>query len=293
MGQPKVSIIIPAYNREKTLPRAIDSVLAQTYENWELLIVDDCSIDNTIELISQKYDDARIKIIKMPQNGGANRARNKGIQESNSEYILFLDSDDEINRQLIERQLHQLEITNAKACYTGADYYINGKYSNTVHPQREGNLEYFLFLNLKGLGASNSGFMIKKELLSKAGTWDNEFTNQDDLDFFVRIARYFDICYVEGCNSKIHIDTSNRISDNRAYVIHGEELFLKKHEKRIKELGLYHYVARKLARKYALHGNSLRKAYNTLFLAIKYRPWYLYAYLYILKLPILYLKKKK
>jgi hypothetical protein len=177
-------------------------------------------------------------------------------------------------------------------CYVGADFYIGDKYLNTVHPKVSGNLESFLFNNLKGLGASLSGFTVKSVVFDKIGYFDEVMPSQKDLDFFVRIARYFQIDYITGCNTKIRIDSDNRVMDNAKAIIEGEVIFFNKHKARIKELGLFHHVSRKLARKYALYQKNLPKAYKCLYESIKVNPLYLYSYLYALKLPMLYLKSK-
>jgi glycosyltransferase involved in cell wall biosynthesis len=91
----KVSIVTPLYNCSDYLEQTIQSILYQTYQNWEMIMVDDCSKDNSIE-IAQKYvaQDNRIKLIKLEQNSGAAVARNIAIEESKGRYIAFLDADD-------------------------------------------------------------------------------------------------------------------------------------------------------------------------------------------------------
>lgn len=88
-----VSIIMPNYNGEKYLKETIDSVLAQTYTNWELLFVDDCSTDNSVEIV-RSYKDERIKIFQNEVNSGAAISRNTALEAASGKYIAFLDSDD-------------------------------------------------------------------------------------------------------------------------------------------------------------------------------------------------------
>ena len=92
---PLVSIITPSYNAEKYIEETIKSVQNQTYKNWEMIIVDDISTDQSINII-KKYSesDKRIKYFILNEKGGASLARNKAIQEANGKYIAFLDSDD-------------------------------------------------------------------------------------------------------------------------------------------------------------------------------------------------------
>jgi glycosyltransferase involved in cell wall biosynthesis len=101
-----VSIITPNYNCEKYISQTIESVLAQTYMNWEMIIIDDCSTDNSYE-IAMEYStkDSRIKVYRMERNSGAALARNKAIELSQGEYIAFLDSDDLWIPEKLERQM--------------------------------------------------------------------------------------------------------------------------------------------------------------------------------------------
>ena len=102
----KVSIIMPAYNAEKYIEEAIYSVLAQTHKEWELIIIDDCSSDNT-EQIVLKYvsKDTRIRYLKNPVNLGVSKSRNLGIKKSKNDWIAFLDSDDCWENDKLEKQL--------------------------------------------------------------------------------------------------------------------------------------------------------------------------------------------
>lgn len=99
-----VSIIMPSYNTAKYIEESVNSVLAQTYTNWELLIVDDCSTDNTMEILS-KFADNRIRIFRNEQNSGAAVTRNKALREAKGRWIAFLDSDDLWLPEKLEKQL--------------------------------------------------------------------------------------------------------------------------------------------------------------------------------------------
>jgi glycosyltransferase involved in cell wall biosynthesis len=93
--EPLVSIITPAYKAEKYIESCIDSVVAQSYRNWELIIVDDCSPDNTAEVVKQRSDeDTRIKLISLEKNQGVVNARNTALDYASGQFIAFLDSDD-------------------------------------------------------------------------------------------------------------------------------------------------------------------------------------------------------
>lgn len=99
-----VSIIMPNYNSSCFIKQTIDSVIVQTYENWELIIVDDCSTDNSLEIIC-RYEDPRIRIIKNTENCGAAVSRNKAIEVANGRWIAFLDSDDLWNKNKLLKHI--------------------------------------------------------------------------------------------------------------------------------------------------------------------------------------------
>ena len=108
----KVSIIIPTYNREKSISKSIKSVLNQTYNDLEVIVVDDGSTDNT-EKIIKGIKDTRIKYIKLDKNKGACYARNVGIKKATGKYIAFNDSDDIFHKTKIEKQVMYLKKCNS------------------------------------------------------------------------------------------------------------------------------------------------------------------------------------
>lgn len=112
-----VSIIMPAYNCSRFIREAIDSVLAQTYTAWELLIVDDCSTDDTAAIIAS-YQDERIHYFRNEQNSGAALSRNKALREAKGKYIAFLDADDSWMPEKIEKQVAFMEQNGYAFTYT-------------------------------------------------------------------------------------------------------------------------------------------------------------------------------
>lgn len=124
---PKFSIVMPAFNSERYIQSAVESVLNQTESSWELLIVDDASRDSTVEII-KKYEDSdrRIAVYVRDKNGGAGVARNAGIEASKGRYIAFLDSDDIWYSEKLEKQGEAFERTGASLVY--------GAYDVAKHP---------------------------------------------------------------------------------------------------------------------------------------------------------------
>lgn len=118
-----VSIIMPSYNASRFIAESINSVLLQTYSDWELLIVDDCSRDNSVEIARKFADiDERVKIFSLEQNVGAAAARNVAIEQAKGQYIAFLDSDDVWNDNKLKKQLAFMK-QNSYA-FTFSDYYV-------------------------------------------------------------------------------------------------------------------------------------------------------------------------
>lgn len=114
-----VSIITPSYNCSKYVGKTIESIKAQTYQNWELLITDDCSSDNSIAIIEQyAKNDNRIKLFCMASNSGAAKARNNSIMQARGRYIAFCDSDDRWFPEKIEKQLKFMRSKNCALTYT-------------------------------------------------------------------------------------------------------------------------------------------------------------------------------
>ena len=112
-----VSIIMPSYNTGKFIAESIDCVLAQTYENWELIIVDDCSTDDTDTIVAG-YTDARIRYLKNEKNSGAAVSRNRALREAKGRWIAFLDSDDLWSPEKLEKQIAFMEENKYGFSYT-------------------------------------------------------------------------------------------------------------------------------------------------------------------------------
>ena len=120
-----VSIIVPVYNVEKYITETLDCVEAQTCPYWELLLVEDGSGDGTVEKIRdylEQRKDPRIRVIHQPSNGGAARARNRGLQEAKGRYIAYLDADDLWMPEKLERELAFLKEKNAAFAFTGYEF---------------------------------------------------------------------------------------------------------------------------------------------------------------------------
>ncbi|WP_342668062.1 glycosyltransferase family 2 protein [Carnobacterium funditum] len=119
LGNPKVSIITPVYNAEKFIANTIKSVRNQTFEDFEMILIDDCSQDNSEEIIQKISNiDQRIRYIRLKKNSGAAVARNTGLQAARGEYVAFIDSDDSWKKEKLEKQILFMKKNNAVFTYT-------------------------------------------------------------------------------------------------------------------------------------------------------------------------------
>jgi len=229
---PLVSVIIPTYNRANRLGRAVKSVLNQTFNNFELLIIDDGSEDNTHDIVSD-FSDSRIIYLKHETNKGPNAARNSGLGIAQGENIAFLDSDDEWLPTMLEKQLEALKLNKglsvvyARAYVQKADGdFISGtKFSLNGEVYKEaltqGYLSYMITL------------MVKKACFDKIGPFDEQFSNCDDDDICLRLAKEYRFGLIPDELAIIHLDKSTQISSQAKSYAEGWWKLFNKHESEI------------------------------------------------------------
>lgn len=135
-SEPLVSIITPAYNAEEFIVDTIQSVWTQDYQNWEMIIIDDHSTDNTVEVVKSFIQrDPRIRLIERSENGGTAKTRNAGLREAKGKYIAFLDSDDQWLPKKLTKQVAFMETTGHPFTYTA--FYRVQIFSNGVKKTKE------------------------------------------------------------------------------------------------------------------------------------------------------------
>ncbi len=180
------SIIIPAYNREGLIKVAIDSVLAQTFSNFEIIVVDDASKDRTCEVVSS-YTDPRVRLIRQPRNGERGKARNTGIENAKGRYICLLDSDDKfLSNHLENFNKHLIETGFQKALYFANAYNENVKGERSPRPQPS-YIESNKFAYILHYTFNPSRTCIDKQILLEM-TFDETVPGIEDLDLWLRIA---------------------------------------------------------------------------------------------------------
>lgn len=223
-----VSVIIPLYNRENTIQRAVDSVLNQTYTDIEVLVVDDGSTDHSVLMLHKYIDDDRVKVFCQKQNRGANAARNRGIREAKGEYIAFHDSDDAWVPDKLEKQLKCMETENYDVCFSSFKRFFTN--SSQVVPDISEQLSSIVVRERLKTGnvVGTPTLVVHRNVVKAIGMFDEEMPRLQDYEYAIRIAKKFDFGFVneplvmeyqtEGCIS------SNQESLHRAYA-----LLLKKH----------------------------------------------------------------
>ncbi len=184
----KVSIQMCTYNRAHYIKQAIDSVLSQTFTNWELLILDDCSTDNTESVLAEYLKDPRIKYIKNSENLGINKNRNKALSFSTGEYVAVLDSDDYwIDSNKLSDQIQFLD-NHKDYALIGTDMIIVNEegtmLKKVTYPSS--NFAIHKLLLLKNLFCHSSVIYRRQEIID-LGSYDESLPIWEDYDLWIRI----------------------------------------------------------------------------------------------------------
>ena len=213
-----VSVIIPTFNRASVFSRAVESVFSQTFKNFELIVIDDGSEDNTSEMIMKFGKPVRYFQI---QHSGVSKARNTGIEKANGEWISFLDSDDYWLPQKLEKQLAYLEIhPEYRICHTDEIWIKNGRRIN----QGKKHIKYsgwFFYPSLRLCLISPSTVIIHREVFNKAGKFDEDFKFVEDYELWLRITSRYPVGYV---SEKLIVKTGGH-SDQLSSSIEGIEKY--------------------------------------------------------------------
>ena len=228
---PKVSVIIPTKNRAHYVSSAIQSVLDQTFRDFEIILVDGASIDNTREVIG-KFDDERISYIREEKDRGASASRNTGIKRSRGRFIAFLDDDDLWMPSKLEKQLNLINKNpNIGVVYTGS-WRINnsGKVIGYNFPSLRGNI--FPKILKKNYVGGCSMILVRKECLEKVGLFDENLPGGEDFDLWIRLAKHYQFDYVRECLVLYRVH-EKRISTDPYRILRAKKLLYKKYSKEL------------------------------------------------------------
>lgn len=215
---PKISVIIPAYNRADILPRTINSVLNQTFKDFELIVIDDGSKDSTRQVVEEiAKRDSRVKYIWQENSGGAARPKNKAFRFCQGEFIAYLDHDDEWFPEKLQKQYDFFQNSSKKNLgLVSCNVLIVNQSNNTtgIHKMRNYNSIKDLLLEGGNYAFSNSSIMIPRKVVEIVGDRDESLKLFEDQDIFIRIAEagyVFD--FVDDVLIKYYIDDSNLSKD--------------------------------------------------------------------------------
>ena len=231
MKNPKVSVIIPTYNRENLIKRSINSLLSQTNQDFEIIIADDASTDNTAEVIKSFQSD-KIRYFRLEENSGQCVSRNRAIQMARGEYIGFLDSDDEWLPEKIEKQLSVFETSDDPklgAVYCG--FIEKDEIKNQTNIINRDNLRGDIYKSLlQGFCPSTpTMFLVKKKALEKVKGFDENLPTFVDYDLWLRIAKEgFTFDFVNEPLIVKYEHAGAQIAKDPAKRIEGLQLFLDK-----------------------------------------------------------------
>lgn len=214
-NSPLVSVIIPTYNRGYIIDRAIRSILNQTYQNFEIIIVDDGN-DNTEKMV-RKFKDDRIRYFHRNKKYGIPSARNFGIKKSKGKYIAFLDSDDEWLSFKLEEELKMLENNPSNIAFISSNYIVyfkNVKFLCKTFKTKEEALKRKIFEVTKFpiLQAT----LFKREIFQKIGLFDEHLRIYEDFDIFMRIVNSpYDFLIIDKPTAIMHIKNVDNITRSK------------------------------------------------------------------------------
>ncbi|MDJ0696186.1 MAG: glycosyltransferase [Mastigocoleus sp. MO_167.B18] len=275
-----ISVIIPVYNGEKTIENTIKSVLSQSINNFELIIINSASTDSTLEIISQ-FKDPRIKVFYYPKaNVAVNR--NRGFKHACSDFISFIDADDLWTKDKLELQYNAL-INNANAglVYSWTDCVDErGKFLRRCSYVNWSGDVYCKLL-LDDFIGSGSNVMIRRDAFVAVGGFDEILTNAQDTDMWIRLAAKYDfvcvpkpqilyrICNISMSSNVLGLEKSNLEVINRAY---SHSKAAQHQHLKIYSLGnLYKYLSYKALDVYPGKQNTFHTA-RFIFMCLKYDP---------------------
>jgi glycosyltransferase involved in cell wall biosynthesis len=255
---PLISVIIPAYNREKTLEICVKSILNQTYTDLEVIIVDDASTDRTVEIAHQLVkSDHRVRCLRHSSNLKAQAARNTGIKSAKGNWIAFLDSDDQWLPDSLELRFNLANSANVKVVYS--ECYVIRPDSPQEHwgmVPLSGNIYRHI---LQQPGPMFQSLLVAREALERIGFLDESIMTYQEWETSIRLSKHYEFAFVETPTFIYDCRGSDTMSKNMLKDAEGYRQILKKHFLEIvKHLGLpglaRHYQV--LASRYQLAGET-------------------------------------
>ena len=233
-----VSVIIPVYNHASELKRAIESVLNQTEQNFEVIVVDDGSEEN-IKEITDSFNDERISLIKNENHGNANVARNRGIAEARGEFVAMLDADDEYLPEHLKQRVDTIKTSDCDGIF-GSAYLFDGAKQKVKFSRPRGRRESMAdFLLTDGFCPTPSHFY--KANAARQIRWDKNLYRNQDYDFSIRFAREFKFICDTRPTVRVHWHIGYKQKLNNTHFA-SQKLFIEKHKEKISRSALVNYL---------------------------------------------------
>jgi O-antigen biosynthesis protein len=288
--RPRVSVIVPTYNRADVLPRAMRSVLAQTWTDFELLVVDDGSTDTTRTVVTG-LEDVRVRYLQQPSNGGVAAARNRGLREARGDFIAFLDSDDEWLPDKLAAQLAVFETAppDVGLVYTGVECVLQDGRRRVDLPEARGDV-YREMLGRNVIHGGGSNVLMRRNVVATVGFFDEGLRAIEDYEYWLRVTRFFAIDYVAAPLIRYYDPlTAERRSRALAANLESREWFFRKYAREMRRARMAHLfllksmrralaaqqpdvgAARRLAVRAVREAPTSRTAYEGLLTAMRFR----------------------
>jgi glycosyltransferase involved in cell wall biosynthesis len=265
-------VVIPVFNRPVAVRRAIDSVLVQTYQDFEILVVDDASTDHTASVVIA-VNDPRIILIRHTRRLGGSATRNSGIKASRAPYVAFLDSDDEWMPDKLHRQLALFarSSNDVGLVYTGFERQLPGG-EVTIHvPRRRSDLSRTLLID-NVVGGASVG-IVRREVFERVGLFDEALRSAQDVDFWLRVTEQFSADFVADVLVRIcQQNEADRITTDVASLISGRQVFFQKHRQKMERAGVVHLWLRDVGWLHHRLAGDRRTARSFYFAALRAKP---------------------
>ncbi|MAL18373.1 MAG: glycosyl transferase family 2 [Balneola sp.] len=240
---PEISVVIPSFNRPELLERAVKSVLNQTFHDVEIIVVDDASGEGDILSRVEKY--SNVKYLRNETNRGACYSRNRGISEAKGRYINFLDDDDILFPEKLEKQLYCFK-NNRDPSLGMVTCHANDERSGTLIVKQnkvKGDVHRKLLEKFAVSGIET--MLFKTEYVKEIGGFDEKLQSSHEYDLLIRFTEKYTVDYVDEVLTK-EFRSINQISTNFDKKIHGAKYLYKKHDERFKSVGILFWLKMKL-----------------------------------------------
>lgn len=268
IDSPRVSVVIPTFNRGKVIERSIRSVINQTFQDIEIIIVDDCSTDDTRDIVAG-FKDKRIKYICHKQNKGGAVARNTGINAARGEFIAFQDSDDVWVNEKLEKQMQVMSTASNDVGVVFTSYLLikNNRVSRVPRNITDLNSSNFLRHLLRKNFIGTPTVVIRKICLKKVELFDEDLPRYQDWDLFIRLARYYKFIFLDEPLVTANFLDDSITADNIAAITARKRIFDKNRTEIINDnklLADYFFDTGKLICKYGQYKEGKKYIYKSI-----------------------------